>query len=665
LKIYFKNKVIMKTNINIKKIVSSLTLITMLSTNLVFLNTTNATINKVIYPLKQVAKLNNRFIDYNNLKSSEKQNFPILNTKDYSKFIKKDWWFNEYTRRYTELWWASYKYGWDVWFGWHEGTDIVSSKWTPVYSIADWKVIVAKKALWWGYVVTVEHFMYWKKVFSNYAHMSKISVKKWQIIKAWIKVWEVWSTWNSTWNHLHLQIDLDTPFHPYYYSRKTCPYSYREITEKWVCFDDLTANTIDPLLFIETNWEILKKLNWPVNKVLVNKNPTKVYSYTKNYDKDWVSKKYSTSIWNKTVYVWYSKNDIKEVQQILIDLKLYNWKLTWNYKDIENIIFKFQVSKKILKNKSDNWAGWFWPKTRWALKKEYDKLSSKQKNINTTNNESNSKKYSSWIITKKIERKNIKTRAQIEQEEFEHFKRSYKFDFNFSSRSENIKIWSTAKIELWILKKYRKKDTYFKWATPQSITIFTDSKILKPFPKKITSFSWDWKREIFLKWLKAWVTNVKIMFWNNVIKSYKIRVYWDNEKIYLKSWMIYGKNTANAWEWLKWIALFKDKTNKRLIWVKYNWTYKIRWVWDTKICIKTWSAKYISRIYKRKCRPEEYKDEITFDYSKTVAWILLFDYKSNWWNSKVEIINTYNNATLASKSLNILAKKWTNISYVR
>ncbi len=369
MKIYFKNKVIMKTKIRIKKIVTGIILMTMLSTNLVFINTTNAANKKIQYPLKQVAKLNNRYTDFKDLKSSMKQNLPILKTKDYNKYIKQNWGYNEYTRYYTELWWASYKYGWDVWFWWHQWTDIVSSRWTPIYSVADWKIINAKKMLGWWNIVTVEHKIEWKKIFSNYAHLSKITVKKWERIKVWDKIWEMWSTGNSTWNHLHLQIDLDTPFHPYYYSRKTCPYSYSDITEKWVCFDDLAENTIDPLLFLETNWEIVKKIKIKINKVSVNKNPTKKYSSSKNYDKDWINKKYNTSIWSKTVYIWYSKNDVNEVQQILIDLNLYSWKLSWDYTDIEKTIFNFQVESGILNKKNDNWAGRFGPKTRKALKK--------------------------------------------------------------------------------------------------------------------------------------------------------------------------------------------------------------------------------------------------------------------------------------------------------
>ncbi len=229
---------------------------------------------------------------------------------------------------------------------------------------------------------------------------------------------------------------------------------------------------------------------------------------------------------------------------------------------------------------------------------------------------------------------------------------------------ENIKLWTSSRIEFRILKKHKRQKRYFKWVTPLNITIVTDSNIIKPFPRKFSSLSW-WSREIYLKGIKPWITNVKIMFWKNIVKTYKVRVYSKNEKIYLKSGMIYWKDKIAPWQRQKWIALFSDKTKKRLIWVKYSGVYKLKGIWDTKVCIKSWSSKYIARIYKRICRPEEYKNEITFSYDNTVSWILLFDYKSIWMNAKVEIINTYNNSILATKDLRVLASRNSNITYVR
>lgn len=46
----------------------------------------SSTSNKVVYPFKEVSKLNCRFKDFSTLSSNCKQPLPILHTKDYKKY---------------------------------------------------------------------------------------------------------------------------------------------------------------------------------------------------------------------------------------------------------------------------------------------------------------------------------------------------------------------------------------------------------------------------------------------------------------------------------------------------------------------------------------------------------------------------------------------------
>ncbi len=646
----------MKNMKSIKKV--GLVLFTMIfiitNTISLWLVSASSSSTQIVYPLKTVSKLECRYDDYDELSKGCKQKLPILKTKDYKKYSSQNGWYNDYTRFYTVLWWASYKYGWDVWYGWHGWTDIASSRGTPVYSIAKWKVIEAKKALGWWKFVTVEHYVYGKKVFSNYAHLDKITVNVWDRVNAWEQIWTVWNTWNSTWNHLHLQIDLNTKFHPYYYDWKKCPYSYKKITEQWVCFDELKKNTIDPLLFLETKWKIVKNLKTMTQKVTINKNKP-ITSKKSN-------KKIDIDIFDKTVYRWYSRSDIREVQQIFRDLELYDWGLTWDYSDIENIILKYQIDKWVVKNKSSLWAWWFWPKTRAMVKIDYDKFlkSGKKHNYVVITNK-NKDSINSWNTIQKIERKNMMTREEIEAREYENFIKNNKFDLDLKNIWGNIKLWTSAKIDFKITKKY--KDKPFRWNTPLNISIVTDERILKVFPKKFYNFS-DGKREITLNWVKSWITNVAIKFWSKTIKTYKIRVYSPKDKIYLESWNIYWSKNVILSNSTKAIALFRDKTKKNLINIEYHWTYKLKWSPDTKVCIKKWSIKNLSKVHKKSCNRHEYKREIDFNYSDTIAWILFFDYKSTWDDAKIEIINTYNNAKLADKKLKVSYPKWLKNNYV-
>ena len=82
--------------------------------NLLHVGNTHAASKDIIYPLKEISKLDCRFREFDELESNCKQSLPKLKTKDYEKYAKKNGGYNDYTRQYTVLWGSSYKYGWDV-----------------------------------------------------------------------------------------------------------------------------------------------------------------------------------------------------------------------------------------------------------------------------------------------------------------------------------------------------------------------------------------------------------------------------------------------------------------------------------------------------------------------------------------------------------------------
>lgn len=207
----------------------------------------------LVYPIQEMSKVECRFQSYSSLWSDCKMKLPILKTKDYEKY-KND--YSLYRRVYTVLWAWSYTYGWDVWNGWHQWVDIASAAWTPVHAMTDWEVVVASFLTWRWNTVKIKHVVNGKTIYSNYSHLLKIGVSVWDKVKAWEKIWEVWSTWNSTWNHLHFQIDLTSASGPWY--RKNCRVNYDSAVNSSTCYDELNSNTVDPLLFLETNGAIVK-----------------------------------------------------------------------------------------------------------------------------------------------------------------------------------------------------------------------------------------------------------------------------------------------------------------------------------------------------------------------------------------------------------------------
>lgn len=201
------------------------------------------------YPLKYVSKIECKFTPWSEHSDDCKIPLPTIKNANYKTY--KD---NTQMRLiYSVMWWATYKWGWDVWFGSHLWTDFATAEWTPVYAMGDWKVLIAKQLSWRWKAIVIRHYLNWKALYSSYNHLSTIWINAWDDVKEWQEIWKVWHTWNSWWNHLHFQIDVNEKWsHPYYYSK--CSASVSDVVNKWMCREDLLANTIDPIYFLETNW---------------------------------------------------------------------------------------------------------------------------------------------------------------------------------------------------------------------------------------------------------------------------------------------------------------------------------------------------------------------------------------------------------------------------
>lgn len=87
----------------------------------------------------------------------------------------------------------------------HKGIDLAAPKGREVYAVASGKVVAAGVGVWhssYGYHVVIKHDF----GFTNYAHLSKITVKKGQSVSAGQIIGYCGSTGNSTGPHLHFEI---------------------------------------------------------------------------------------------------------------------------------------------------------------------------------------------------------------------------------------------------------------------------------------------------------------------------------------------------------------------------------------------------------------------------------------------------------------------------
>lgn len=88
----------------------------------------------------------------------------------------------------------------------HKGMDFAAPTGTPVYAVADGKVVACSTGAWdWSYgkMVAIYHG---SGNYTNYAHLSKIKVRLGQKVKAGQIIGLCGSTGNSTGPHLHFEV---------------------------------------------------------------------------------------------------------------------------------------------------------------------------------------------------------------------------------------------------------------------------------------------------------------------------------------------------------------------------------------------------------------------------------------------------------------------------
>ncbi len=636
------------------------------------LNTTYAS-DTIVFPIQEISKLECRFQDFDTLSSNCKTELPELKTKDYKKYAKKNQGYNDYTRIYTVLWGASYKYGWDQWNGGHQWVDIATAKGTPVYSMADGTVIVANTQMSWGKIISIEHTIDGKKIVSDYAHLSAIDVKKWQKVKAGDKIGEVWSTWNSTGNHLHFQIDFDAPFYPYYYDFGACPYSYYEITEKWVCFDELAAHTIDPLLFFETNGTILEKVSIP-NTSATKTTSTKKKTITQTKKTTTVSVS-EDEIFYTYVYKESSKGSIREVQKVFRSLGYYDGALTGNYLDIEEIIIDYQVDKWVVPSRDSDGAGYWGPKTRARTKIDYDSFLANggkengvvlaiqedeqdidqeiEQEIQEEEGEAElaveqkpDRTLKSWIVTEKISREWLLTKEEREKKELDDFLEVYDIKIKELESLQSVGVGQQSRA---LLEVQNKRGSPFRGTTPGNITFELDQSIATLFPTEFFYFD-NGEREIYIKWIKEWNTTIKVKLADRVVATTRVTVESAStaqakKKLGIQRGKIFTESKIVVGEAKTGLVLLRDAYGKKMIDRPYEWKFAVNANVPVKYCIKKWDIEDIKTIFKKKCEPDQYRDTLVFDYDDTVDGILIFEYKLFEKDAELELVKIQDGTT--------------------
>ena len=108
------------------------------------------------------------------------------------------------------------------------------------------------------------------------------------------------------------------------------------------------------------DWEFDKKLV-DLDEIELKNNISEIVEKTNKYK----------SVFNNPVK---TKEEIINLQNLLIEMWLYVWKANGSYDPIRYIVMEFQLKNKLINTKLSTWAWYYWPNTRKVLKDEYRKF---------------------------------------------------------------------------------------------------------------------------------------------------------------------------------------------------------------------------------------------------------------------------------------------------
>jgi hypothetical protein len=244
-----------------------------------------------------------------------------------------------YREIYTVMRWGTY-YDWrDFWFWSHQGVDIASTLGTPIYAMWDWEVVEAReKGDRWNTIV-IKHKAWSSELWSVYAHLDEILVKVWDTVNEKQLIAKMGKTWNTTWIHVHFQIDTSDGKHPYFPSG--CEWSITEIVNEGRCWAKIKDSTLDPILFLETNWAIFLAEH---KDDLINKSSNYLSKDEINYKlwttvfKQWNSTTLSITPKSNDIKDWFLKEEIDLESTQWLNLSAKKIAYLWSWRDI-NVVW--------------------------------------------------------------------------------------------------------------------------------------------------------------------------------------------------------------------------------------------------------------------------------------------------------------------------------------
>ncbi len=149
-------------------------------------------------------------------------------------------------------------------------------------------------------------------------------------------------------------------------------------------------------IFIKKEQEIIKNIG-KNNFEMIVENSSNIKNNQEEIKTEKKSIVVKKDVLNTYVSPESSKKDVKNLQEKLASLNLYNWEINWEYKDLKISLINFQIKNNVIKNENDYWAWYFGPETRKELKKYNEKIEFERKQKELVKKENNDLISKIWI----------------------------------------------------------------------------------------------------------------------------------------------------------------------------------------------------------------------------------------------------------------------------
>lgn len=381
----------------------------------------------------------------------------------------------------------------------------------------------------------------------------------------------------------------------------------------WHQWVDIATAKWTPVLAM-TDWKVLRAKEiawwrWLTVKIEHTINGRKIYSNYSHLSKIDVVEWQTVKTWQKVWEVWSTWNSTWNHLHFQIDITKASWpryRTKCSEKNYNKIINWWACFDELSQNTLDPL---YFLETKWTIVKSETIIDKPKTEIIST----------VWLISNE----------EILRREINEFLERYELKAEIQQIAWNLELSKPWILKISVYNKYTKKP--FNGNFPWNMSFKYDNKKINLFPTWIFAID-KWFRDINITANASWYQTIDIYIWESFVS--KVTIWVLNPAVWLTpfhtSFNIPDKNVISDIN--QWSLYFKTKEWISLLWSKFVWNYYLTSSDKSiKFCIKKPnSIDEIDILKNNKCSEFNFVHETWFNYSNTVDWILVFDYKITW-----------------------------------